>query len=937
MPRPLRFAGLLGLLLAVVAAAAGSGWGAEPADAQEARHEIRGTVSGPGGEPLEGITVQAWGESEDDTFGPWSAVPTNVEGNFEIEVPAGTFRLRLSLESAGSGACFLGYFGSDGRRATYWEVTLVVVAGRDVEGLDITLSGVPSERCHEVEGVVVDSEGEPVARRQVSFGELREWGRRNYWTDAKGVFRLHLWEGRYLIKVGTDLGGECTVEGYEGADPGRPARIDVDGGVHGLRITLSAGAYANRTSVGCLFPPGKATTTLRPGWNLAGWTAAETDAGALFEVIPTLEAAYAWDAETQSFSRTGRDDPEGTGDLATIVPGMGLWLHLGGEEPVTWTRAVAPAGGFVSLRPGWNLVAWAGRDGAAPEDAFAFLGEDLLAAAAWEAGAGEFRRYYPGAPPEVNALRRLERGEALWLKVGVARRWLQPGATAPVVEFVGEVTPGTQAGIVPRLDDVMAFFGERTGIFVPGLRVSVGDHPGVCGDYGSGFRTIRLSEDCVVAIAHEYAHALQFTAAGGSSPAWLVEGVAERWSAQYYDYVGVDTYEAHVRDVAIPGARFPQSPLEELESPSDFKAHGGGAYGLAHLAVDWLTSIAIADGDETLFGYFDTRTNEEDWQVTFERVFGMGVDDFYTSFAAHRAEVAPPHPRVEGTVLKPDGAPLVGATVHTRGVLHGSGGTATTGDDGEFALVLKSDAYDLWLTVDGCRLPWSSSGFPVEVVSAHSSRLDLDEGVVASLVITPSSTAADTCRWIRGIVTDLAGNPRGGVNVYPRLLVNGSEVETFTSPVRTDGDGLFAIRVIKGRYRLSVNPGSASGHYEQQRGLAFQHGDATLIVVGATDVVEVAVQFGVISGALRGLPADHNLNVGLQEGEYTHYQPAKPKIQFIAPRGTFLLGVYCSFRPVGWYDGDSGLVTDRSQAIPIVMDDADITLTLDIPADVTCQ
>ena len=898
-------------------------------------HQIRGTVSGPRGEPLEGIAVQAFGDYGEDNWGPWSALPTNTEGSFGIEVPEGTFRLHLSVEPAGGGTCFLGYFGSDGRRAPFGEVTQLAVAGEDVEGLAITLSGLPSRLCQKVEGVVVDAEGDPVAGREVTFGE---WEPRSQRTDATGTFRLHLREGSYLVQAQTDLGGECTVEGYEGAAPGRPARIDVDGGgVDGLRIALSTGAGAGPTAVACFFPPRMATTTLRPGWNLAGWTEEETDAGALFEAMPALEAVYAWDAGTQSFARAARDDPAGAGDLTTIAPGMGLWLHLGGEEPVPWTRPVAPAGGFVSLRPGWNLVAWAGRDGAAPEDAFAFLREDLLAAAAWEAAAGEFRQHYPDAPPEVNTLQRLELGEALWLNVGVARRWLQPGATAAAVEFVGEVAPATRAGIVPRMDDVFAYFAERTGIFVPGITISVGDHPGVCADYGSSFWTIRLSEGCVVGIAHEYAHAVQFTAGGGSNSAWMVEGVAERWSAQYYDHAGSDTYEAHVRDVAIPRARFAQAPLEELESHADFQTQRG-RYGLVHLAADWLASIA--GGDDALFDYFDTRTNEEDWQVTFERVFGIRVEDYYESFKAHRAEVAPPHPRVTGVVLEPDGAPLVGATVHARHVPTGNVRTVTTGDDGAFEHVLESGAYDLWLAVDGCPLPWSSSGSPVKAVTARSSRLELDEGAVADLVITPSATAADTCRWrwIRGIVTDLADNPRGGVSVYPHTWVDSNEVGTFSPPVRTTGDGLFAIRVPEGRYGLSVRVGSVRGYYERQRGFTLRRPDAAQIVVGATDVGDVAIQFGVIGGVIRGMDAEQSLRIGLQEGGHTSFVHATPEFQFIAPKGTLFLGVYCSnSRLVGWFGGDNGLVTDRSQAAPIVMDDADITLTLDIPAGVTCQ
>ena len=338
------------LVAALVAGGMALGWSPAPEEvaAQSSRHEIRGTVSGPSGEPLEGIAVEAWGESGEDTFGPWSAVPTGTDGSFSLEVPEGRFRLRLSLEFEGSGACFLGYFGSDGRRATYGEVALVAVAGGDVEGLAIALSGLPSEVCQRVEGVVVDPRGQPVAGSLVTFGD-RELRRQR--TDPTGTFRLHLPEGRYLVQIQTDLGKECTVEGYKGAAPGRPARIDVDGGgVDGLRIALSGGSSASLTSIFCSFPPAMATTTLRPGWNLAGWTAGETDASALFEAIPALEAAYAWDAGTQAFKGAGRDDPAGTGDLTTIAPGMGLWLLLGGEEPVTWTQPATPAGGFVSLQ-----------------------------------------------------------------------------------------------------------------------------------------------------------------------------------------------------------------------------------------------------------------------------------------------------------------------------------------------------------------------------------------------------------------------------------------------------------------------------------------------------------------------------------------------------------------------------------------------------------
>ncbi|MCY3883177.1 MAG: carboxypeptidase-like regulatory domain-containing protein [Chloroflexi bacterium] len=939
------------LAAALVAGGVALGWSPAPEGAaaqSSTRHEIRGTVSGPSGEPLEGITVQAWGEYGGDTFRHWTAVPTDTAGSFRMEVPAGMYRLRLSLEFEGSGGCFLGYFGSDGRRGGYGEVALVAVAGGDVEGLAIALSGVPSEVCHEVEGVVVDSEGEPVVKRQVSFGEWWEWGNRNEWTDTTGRFRLHLWEGRYLIKVGTELGAECRVEGHEGAEPGRPARIDVVGEtVEGLRITLSTGAYASpTTSAGCSFPPRMVTTTLRPGWNLAGWTAEGTDVEALFEAIPALEAIHAWDAGAQSFTRATRDETESAADLTTIAPGMGLWLHLGGEEPVTWTRPVAPEAGIVSLRPGWNLVAWGGRDEAAPEDAFAFLREDLLAAAAWESAAGEFRLHYPDAPPSASTLQRLELGEALWLNVGVARHWLQPGAAASAVEFVGEVAPKTRADLEPRIDDVLAYFGERTGFFVPGITISVGEHRVGCGDYGIGFRTIRLREGCLRALAHEYAHAVQLTAGHGESAAWLVEGVAERWSDQYDGHAGNDTAEADGRDEAIRSTRFVEAALADMESHAGFTAQGAGGYGLAHLAADWLATIAGGDG--ALFGYFDARTNEEDWQVTFERVFGMGVDDFYTSFAAHRAQVAPPYATVEGVVLGPDGQPQEDVKVQyfsSEDDPFGLYGGRTDGE-GRFNWAIESGSYSIGLTRgDGCPLPWHTTDHRLGAVVESRASIDVGNVDIEGLTLTLSRSPAEVCRDVQGVVTDLVGNPTAGVFVTP-LPADGQRPPVF-SQVTTDPSGTFVVTLRRGQYRLQVRPPTPSGafggrgYYGGETGFVLRRSEARLIDTRAATLPEIVIASGTIGGTILTADGQPVKGVAVYPGERAINSPtsdSRGRFEVSVPKGVHTLELVCPQGGGGWFGGSGTLVANREQATPIVVDTADVTgIVINLPVGVTCQ
>ena len=101
-------------------------------------------------------------------------------------------------------------------------------------------------------------------------------------------------------------------------------------------------------------------TVLHPGWNLIGWVEEATPVERLFEAVPQIERAYAWDSLDQrwlvAFPRAG------LGNLRTLLPGMGLRVVVSGDVAVEWKR---PRGEYVDqtpIRPGWNLVAWQGLD-----------------------------------------------------------------------------------------------------------------------------------------------------------------------------------------------------------------------------------------------------------------------------------------------------------------------------------------------------------------------------------------------------------------------------------------------------------------------------------------------------------------------------------------------------------------------------------------------
>ena len=160
------------------------------------------------------------------------------------------------------------------------------------------------------------------------------------------------------------------------------------------------------------------TTELQPGLNLAGWTEPEADVSAIFEAIPALEAVYAWDAEGQRYRLAVLTQSGPRGDLDTLTPGMGLWLHLGGDEPFTWTRPLSSQAGLVSLHEGWNLVVWAGEIAVA--DALSRLG-DVLEEAVDEDG----RPYLF-----------LSRGNAFWLRVSEATEWSRGDSPSRVAGVV---------------------------------------------------------------------------------------------------------------------------------------------------------------------------------------------------------------------------------------------------------------------------------------------------------------------------------------------------------------------------------------------------------------------------------------------------------------------------------------------------------------------
>ncbi len=558
----------------------------------------------------------------------------------------------------------------------------------------------------------------------------------------------------------------------------------------GLRLAI-AGLLVSVT-LGLILTPGTAaadgeetvTTRLQPGWNLAGWTEEEADVSAIFEAIPELEGVFRWDAFTRKYLWAFRDESRSSDTLTTLTPGMGLSLYVGGAETVEWTRPLNPKSGAATLRPGWNLVAWAGPDGTVTDEALAVLGDVVV----------ETQGVDGSAPPTLTT------GGAFWLQVSALKEWWQLDSP-PVVIFKRGLADYEKAGLQRDVDSVVGYFGRELGVGVSELRIRYGHDRAECGEYASG--TVFLSDICLGSLAPEYVHALQAELARRnqrpppweSEPAWLTEGAAQYWSERYEAWRNYHSYESRLRHLAIPAARNATAPLSRLWSYNALLAQKNG-YALAHLAVDWLVNHA---GEEALLNYY-AQARPTTWTSRFKSVFGLSVSEFYEIFESYRVEVAPLIYRIDGTLVDSSGKPLRGISV----AIHSPGGEVVVepgepSGDVSFEVEVPEGSYLLSFHVGPCRIGWY--GPNGRIVGSQE-----DAEPVKSSLRTTNLT-------IR--LTRLCSTIQGAIRNTDDLGVGGIQLEAFPETSRrsvatalSDEEGRFSLDVRRdGSYVLFLSRG----------------------------------------------------------------------------------------------------------------------------------
>ena len=416
------------------------------------------------------------------------------------------------------------------------------------------------------------------------------------------------------------------------------------------------------------------TVQLQPGWNLAGWTEPEADISSLFEAIPAVQAAYAWDAGSQRFLAAFPGQSVGRGsDFETLRPGMGLWLWLGGTEPFVWTRPRPPdpSTAALLLQEGWNLVTWMGFDGVTAEHALAALGSDLNVAMSWDAATGQFLEY--SAEATTSTLHRLQRGHPFWVSVAADREWPQAVPLEPAVVFHGDVSPARETEARAMVHHLVEHFAERFGMYLSDTTFHLtandarfrevtarllGEAPSwSCQQYGEGavFWDLNCSR-WEVDWVYFYALLSHMGTRESSEPwGWTLRGWQRYESLLYGDSLRAEfptSYRSY--ELAIEESR---RRVSWMHHPVERPLHRSGPWGvdLEILGVDWVTRQA---GSHSLYEYHQALVRGLRWEDAFTDAFGLAPEVFYDEFEEYIGTIVPPRWYVIGSFLDKDGERL---------------------------------------------------------------------------------------------------------------------------------------------------------------------------------------------------------------------------------------------------------------------------------------
>ena len=573
------------------------------------------------------------------------------------------------------------------------------------------------------------------------------------------------------------------------------------------------------------------TTHLVPGVNLVGWLEAEAPTQDLFDAVPEIRVAYAWDATTQEWLAASPDSPTALRSLRVIRPGMGLYVVIGGDDSVNWVRPQVPALGVLNLSKGLNLVAWSGVSELSISHLVRRVDASFARAHVWDPLVGSYTSHVLRQGDTNSSPIGVHRGGAIWITVDNDAAWFQSSSAPPlegweirgrVIGFNGTPLSGRKISASgPNPPESYAETGQD-GSF------------SVAAPWNGAYRlTVWLGEDCIV-----------FHQVGGATPdvdwpershIWVSNadvanvlmvvperGCGWRIPGRVVDSAGVGL--EGVRLSAFNDATTTVNYTTQADGSFDIRVLTDGFYKLWISPIaDEFCSIYYSDDGVTLF------RDEGSWiQVT-----DADADDLIIRLPQEICAG-----RVRGRVLDAHGMPVAGSHVHTLGPRDVLSETRTE-EDGSFSVavpVFGTYRIQVWTERESaCAIPAGTVDVgPSEGVEAQQGAAGVATGATVDVeIIVPP----DRCvRQIRGRLLSAGG--RGVADAW----IWASEAQGERGGALTEVGGSFAITVpLSGTYTLGFwATHDCYAYYNESADASPNH--ASHVTVGDADVTGITIR-----------------------------------------------------------------------------------------------
>jgi hypothetical protein len=888
-----------------------SGGGASGINVQlQTGHYIRGTVTGPGGTQLAGISVNAYS----NTAAYQGMATTGANGSYSIDAVPGSYTLWFDDPN---GTYFGGYYGGGGVAVDYTSQASVTMASADVSGINAQL-----QAGHYIRGTVTGTGGTPLAGINISANSAT-FGNSTT-TASDGTYGVFVPAGTYTLNFydysGTYFNGYYSSggSGHFSIVQGSATPVTVGtADVTGFNVQLGTGHHISGTVTGT---GGTLVANIDVWVYSSGYSYYSGDVTTASD--GTYSIAVPAGAYTVRFN-----DYTGTYFGGYYTSG-GLTPNSYDATPVTVGTSDVPSIN-AQLKTGYHIKGTVTGTGGTPLGNVSVSAETSSYYYGSTAADGTYEVYVPAGTYTLYF--RDQSGSYL-------NGYYSIGGTGHFSALQGSATPVTVGSA-----DVTGFNVQLgTGHHISGTVTGTGGGP-LAGIY-------------VDAYSPDY-YADATTAADGSYSVMVPAGTYNVEFSDYNNDVYLHGYYAsggftvdqnsatpvtvgtsdvtginvrlqagrHISGTVTGPGGMPVSAIfvEVWSSTFDIWMYTGldGTYSLMVPAGTY--TVHFADwSDAYLSGYYSS----SGFQVL--QYLATPVTVGTSDVTGINVQLQTGH-TISGTVTGTGDGPLGNISVRTFCIAGDQGpstycDSTTTASDGTYSLRVTAGSYKLEFDDNNGTYVtgyYSSNGFTTDLGAATPVTVGASD--VAGI-----NVKMETGVHIKGTVTGPGGTPVQSIYVYTNSLL-GDYYDAYTA-----SDGTYSLLVPAGTYAVAFYDlaGRYLKCYHTSSGYTVDQASATPVTVGTSDVTGINVQLGtgynikgIVTGPTGALLAGIYVNVWSNSdhgGQATTASDGTYSID--VPTDTYRVQFWGNSNPQGYYKS-GGFTLDSASATPVTVGTSDVT------------